>query len=277
MKNRNQYNTVLFCLIFAFISSCSSDDTSDDLDATNTTEENLIEDAEPNEEEESTSDTGENDDATETDNSSPCNAENSVYNEAEGLVMVEFESGQFSDDWELKTQGDNYTGDGYMVWTGDQFLGSPGNGTVTFKLNITTPGTYRFEWRSSVTTGDQGTEHNDSWLRFADADDFFGEKNDSRVYPKDTGKTPNPNGSSKDGWFKIYRSGNDLDFKWNTSTSDNDAHKIYVTFNTAKIYTMEVSARSSGHAIDKFALFSSSWTMNEATADSIESSVVTCN
>ena len=31
--------------------------------------------------------------------------------------------------------------------------------------------------------------------------------------PSGTGKTPNPKGASKNGWFKIFRSGNNLDFK----------------------------------------------------------------
>ena len=56
-------------------------------------------------------------------------------------------------------------------------------------------------------------------------------------------------------WFKVWRSGNNLSFKWQAVTSDNDAHNIYVKFNSPGIYTMEVSARSSGHAIDKFVLF----------------------
>ena len=66
-----------------------------------------------------------------------------------------------------------------------------------------------FLWKSSFRQGDNGTEHNDSWLRFPNASDFFGEKasNGSIVYPNGSGKEPNPEGSSSDGWFKIYRSG----------------------------------------------------------------------
>ncbi|MDV7138778.1 hypothetical protein R3X28_07815 [Maribacter sp. TH_r10] len=270
MKNRTKYNLILLMLLFGTVISCVNNEGSDDLDILDPTEENTSseEDGDIIEAE------GSGDEQT---NTTGCSKENSVYNEADGIVSIEFESAQFGDNWELKSEGNNYTGEGYMVWTGDQFLGNPGNGLATFKINITTPGTYRFEWRSSVTIGDLGTEHNDTWLRFADADDYYGEKDESRVYPSGTGKTPNPNGSSKDGWFKIYRSGNDLDFKWSTSTSDNDAHKIYVTFNSAKTYTMEVSARSSGHAIDKFVLFKDPWTLNEATSANNTMSSITCD
>ncbi len=113
--------------------------------------------------------------------------------------------------------------------------------------------------------GDNGTEHNDSWLRFPDADDFFGRKNDgSVVYPNGSGKTPNPNGSSSEGWFKIYRSGNNSAFKWQASTSDNDAHDIYLTFSNPGVYLIEVSPRSDFHGIDRLLLFEEGISQNDA-------------
>jgi len=124
--------------------------------------------------------------------------------------------------------------------------------------------------------GNSGS-HNDTWLRFNDAADFYAQKEASIVYPKDTGKTPNPEGASKDGWFKIYRSGNNLDFKWQSSTFDNNGHDIFVVFESPGIYTMEISARSSGHGIDKFVLFNTAFTKSEATSNSNALSVIDCN
>ncbi len=96
------------------------------------------------------------------------------------------------------------------------------------------------------------------------------------VCPKDTGKTPNPEGATKDGWFKIYRSGTDLDFKWQASTCDNNAHDVFVVFDNSGTYLMEISARSSGHGIDKFLLFNS--TVNKADAIASETfSVISCD
>jgi hypothetical protein len=200
---------------------------------------------------------------------------NFVFNEVESIVLVEFEEAIFSEDWSLVRDDVDASGRGYMVWTGSQHLGNPGNGLARYKLNIVNPGTYRFIWRSAVKLGNSGTEHNDTWLRFADAADFYGEKNNgSIVYPNGTGQTPNPNGSSADGWFKVYRSGNDLGFKWQSSTSDNDAHQIYVLFDNPGVYTMVVSARSSGHAIDKFLLYETSvYTQTEATSADILSAI----
>ncbi|MEP3209911.1 MAG: hypothetical protein ABJN95_12010 [Maribacter sp.] len=201
-----------------------------------------------------------------------------IFNEKEGLVFVEFENAEFSEDWKLKQDGYLHTGTGYMIWEGSQNLSNPGTGTATFKIKIANTGVYQFIWYSAVRTGNSGTDHNDTWLRFADADDFYGQNNNgsSTVYPKGTGKTPNPEGASSDGWFKIYRSGNDLDFKWQSSTFDNNAHNIFVQFANPGIYLMEISARSSGHGIDKFVLFNDSMT-KDAAISSIAPSVISCD
>lgn len=201
-----------------------------------------------------------------------------VFNEKEGLVLVEFEKAEFTEDWKLKTDGESHSGSGYMVWDGSQSLGNPGNGAATYQLKIENEGTYQFLWHSSVSIGDNGTEHNDTWLRFNDASDFYGQNSqgNSTVYPKDTGKTPNPEGATKDGWFKIYRSGTNLDFKWQAYTYDNNAHDIFVVFDNPGTYLMEISARSSGHGIDKFLLFNS--TVNKADAIASETfSVISCD
>ncbi|MCL5245462.1 hypothetical protein M4I21_06560 [Cellulophaga sp. 20_2_10] len=239
-------------LIAVTIFSCSSDDDSAD--------DNNVDDPEKSEEQVTSCD----------------KVENFVFVEKDGLVSVEFEDAAFTNNWKLKKDGNNISGKGYMVWEGDQYLGKPGEGLATYSIKINSPGTYRFLWKSAVKKGNNGADHNDSWLRFADAKDFFGEKDGSIVYPQDTGKTPNPKGASKDGWFKVYRSGGDLDFKWQASTSDNDSHPIFVTFDKAAVYTMEISARSAGHAIDKFVLFKDSVNQSDATADDVKSSEITC-
>ena len=188
-----------------------------------------------------------------------------VFEESNGIVSIEFEDNNFPEGWVLKNDGTGTSGSGYMQWEGDPKMNAPDNGTVVFPVRISQPGTYRFIWNSSFRAGDNGTEHNDSWLRFPDADDFFGRKNDgSVVYPGGSGKTPNPNGSSSDGWFKIYRSGNDNAFKWQASTSDHDAHNIYATFESAGVYRIEVSYRSNFHGIDRLLLFQEDMSQNDA-------------
>lgn len=132
------------------------------------------------------------------DEQQPCdNMANYLFVEREGLVNVEFENAEFSRNWRLKTDGNSFSGKGYMVWEGDQYLGNPGNAKATFKIKIGNTGTYQFLWKSAVKTGNSGTDHNDTWLRFNDADDFYAKKDDNIVYPKDTGETPNPEGLQK--------------------------------------------------------------------------------
>ena len=191
-----------------------------------------------------------------------------VFEETNGILSIEFEDNEIPEGWVLKNDASDTSGDGYLQWEGPARMNAPGSGTLLFPIRITQTGTYRFLWKSSFRTGDNGTEHNDSWLRFPDADDFFGRKGDgsSIVYPKGSGKTPNPNGSSSDGWFKIYRSGNDNAFKWQASTSDNDAHNIYATFNNSGVYLIEISARSTFHGIDRLLLYQEDISQNDAIA-----------
>lgn len=175
------------------------------------------------------------------------------YVEQDGLVVIEAES-IAANGWVVQSAAAGYSGSGYISWEQGNQMNNPGQGLISVPIRITNPGTYRFEWRNKVGEGSNATESNDSWLRFDDADDFFGRKsNGSVVYPKGRGKSPNPNGSSSEGWFKVYSSGA-LDWKWSTRTSDNDAHDIFVTFNRPGVYTMEISARSQHHFIDRIVL-----------------------
>ena len=176
------------------------------------------------------------------------------YQELGGLVIIEAENLDISGtSWAITTNYGNFTGSGLLTWLGNNNLSSPGNGLISTKIKINNPGIYRFQWRNRIGNGNNSTEHNDSWLRFPDASDFYAEKNGNRIYPKGSGQTPNPNGAGADGWFKVYLSGT-TDWTWSTRTSDNDAHNIYVEFDTAGVYTMEISGRSQFHLIDRISL-----------------------
>jgi hypothetical protein len=198
-----------------------------------------------------------------------------AYQEVNGLVVIEPEKDAQSYTWTNTNEITGYLSSGYLVWTGDSYMNNPGNQPLTYNIEITNPGTYRFLWRSRITQGTNGTEHNDSWLRFADASDFYGKKGDHIVYPGGTGKSPTPNGTSKDGWFKVYMNGAG-EWKWAANTSDNDAHAIYVQFDQAGIYKMEIAARSSHHALDRIILFNESLSMNQATDATNEISSTSC-
>ncbi len=176
------------------------------------------------------------------------------YEEQNSIVIIEAENLDFASGWTRKTEVTGYTGDAYIEWLGGDNFSTPGSGLIATSIRINTPGTYIFQWRNKVGAGTDSKEHNDSWLRFKDADDFFGRKaNGSIVYPKGSGKTPEVAGDGSEGWLKVYSSGT-LDWSWSTLTNDNNTHEIYVTFDTPGVYSMEISGRSNNHLIDRIAL-----------------------
>lgn len=187
-----------------------------------------------------------------------------LYEEINGIVVMEVESVDPQGEWEWQEDIENYTGLGYFVWTGGNQFNNPGEGLLEYTIKVNTPGVYRFQWRSRIAQGDDHTEHNDSWLRFPDASDFYAEKNGSIVYPHGSPQGPYPNGSGSDGWFKVYM--NQLNqWSWRAFTNDHDGHKIYVEFDEPGVYTMEIAGRSNGHAIDRMVLYNESVSENSAT------------
>lgn len=187
-----------------------------------------------------------------------------TFIEEQGIVAIEMESAEDYGDWTPDTLFDGFTGTNYLKYSGPNYFGSPGNSLLTFKIQITTTGTYRFQWRSRIAEGNSNTDHNDNWLRIQDAASFYAQSGTSVLFPHGSGMVPNPNGAGSAGWFKVYQ--NQLNnWTWDASTSDNDPHPIFIDFDTAGIYTVEISGRSNGHAIDRFVLYHSSVNIGDAT------------
>lgn len=224
-----------------------------------------------------------------TNQNSHCESDNKIFIEKNGFLKVAIEESDLKDfEWTHSQSVDGYEGTGYYVWTGDNQYNNPGNGLLTYKIRIETPGTYRFIWRSFITEGSDHTEHNDSWLRIADATHFYGKKNNGHiVYPKGTLLPPIlesegqestiPNGGGRDGWFKVYMNTAN-EWKWQSSTSDHDAHNIFAVFEGPGEYTIEISGRSAYHGIDSFVLYQEElYTNSEATSEDLNASAVICN
>ncbi|NJC25892.1 malectin domain-containing carbohydrate-binding protein [Neolewinella antarctica] len=201
-----------------------------------------------------------------------------AFIESGGIVVIEMESIEtLPGDWKnaatySTTSSPNInnpagaTGSDFITWQGPQYFGAPGNGVLTYPVEITEPGVYRFQWRNQVGNGTNTTEHNDSWLKI-EADAFYGQKGGSIVCPKGSAAGENecvgaaPNGAGNGGWFKIYSSGAN-NWSWGTNTSDNDPHPIFARFDAPGVYNIQVSARSSSHAIDRMVLSRSDYNGN---------------
>ena len=197
--------------------------------------------------------------------SSAQDCQNVPFEEKNGLLVVEIESVPLKSGWKKETNANGFTGNAYYRWDGGNKLTEPGNGTLEYKIKINTPGIYRFQMHMKVGSGSSNTDSNDSWLKIPDADDFFGEHNNgSIVRPHGVCTDDCPNGQGKEGWFKMYSAGT-TDWTWKTLTSDRSGHKIYADFSKAGVYTVLVSGRSEDHLIDRFIMYNSSKTENQAT------------
>ena len=170
-------------------------------------------------------------------------------------MVIEAEHPNLPSNWKRETSKSPFTGNSYIIWRGGNSFGSPGSAKITYKVRINSPGKYRFIWRNViavVANQHPTTEHNDSWLKI-NADEFYGQKGSSRVWPKGSGRTPNPHGASGEGFFKVYA--NSLNWNWGTWTSDFNGHFIYAEFDSPGVYDIIVANRSNGHAIDRIVLY----------------------
>ncbi len=189
-----------------------------------------------------------------------------LYEEQDGLLVIEAESAETTANWQERTLINGYTGPSYMVWQGEDFFAEPGDEVLTYNFKINNPGTYRFVWRSYSTIGNVVSENNDSWLRVQGVRMFAIDEGDI-VYPEGgfgipAGGTTVP--GSTNGWFKVYMGEVD---KWSlqANTFDNNPHDIFMEFTEAGDYTFEVAGRSTGHAIDRIILFKEPVSFAQAT------------
>lgn len=185
-----------------------------------------------------------------------------VFNEENGVVIIEAESTVLPRGWQEKTDK-NASSQQYIEWLGDNNFQTPGIAALTYTVNIKTPGHYQILWRNKIAFGNNSKDFNDSWLKVIGSHSFYGKKQDKEhiVCPFGLNSQYNhcqgsaPNGSSADGWFKVYRTGEVINnWSWSTNTSDDDKHNIWVEFIKPGSYQLQLSARSKHHAIDKIAL-----------------------
>jgi len=86
-----------------------------------------------------------------------------TFCEDNGLVVMEFESAPLAGDWVFENSIPQHTGSGYYRWDGPDQFANPGQGILTFNIEITTPGNYKMSWRNYNFGPDAG-EENDAWI-----------------------------------------------------------------------------------------------------------------
>lgn len=186
-----------------------------------------------------------------------------------GIVVIEAESLPLNEDWRTGTDGAIT----YIEWNGPSHNNDPTHGVMAVDVRISEPGRYQLQWYTQIGMGTNATEHNDSWVKFPDADDYYGLKGDAgaevRRYWKpacedqtfvssilalpQVSEVTCAQGSTRDGWMKVYSSGAQ-DWRWSARTSDNDASNVMAEFATAGVYTFTMAARADFSRYDRIVL-----------------------
>lgn len=216
------------------------------------------------------------------------------YQPVNDIIVIEAEDLPIIEDWTVATAASGYTGTGYIDWVGASHNNDPSHGVMSVDLRIDTPGRYQMQWHVQIGEGTNTTEHNDAFVRFADADDFYGLKGqpgaEIRRYPKpqcddpvftdaiealaDVDVADCVRSSSVDGWMKVYSSGA-ATWRWSTKTSDNDASDIMIEFDAPGVYTLELAARADRFLIDRIVVHLES--VDDNTARDLGLAPTPCN
>jgi hypothetical protein len=151
-----------------------------------------------------------------------------VHREVGGLLVMEVESAPLAGAWVEETGIAGYTGESYYRWNGGNLFGSPGNGILTYQIEIQTEGNYRFRIRNRHDHA-QSDKENDVWVRMD-----FGT------------------------WYKCFSNGGSGNVgKWNWLAwfehHDIQSGPSYY-YLTPGVHTLQISARSFNYKIDRIHL-----------------------
>ena len=87
-----------------------------------------------------------------------------VYQEQNGLIVVQIESAPPTGQWKAESSVPGYTGTSYYRWNGPNLFNTPGQGILTYQINATTGGYYN--WRIyNYHDNPQPDQENDCWVR----------------------------------------------------------------------------------------------------------------
>lgn len=167
-----------------------------------------------------------------------------IYEEVNGLVVIEAESAEtLGKGWVARTDLPAQ-GTAYLEYSGpDEPTGVVDSTISTWKVRITNPGTYRFLIRSRNGTAATGPEQqNSSWLNI-EADEFYGRKIGSEVLIDSQFVRITVHDTS--GWSWVS----------NSEHGSMDSLALFARFNYSGIYTVSLAGRSTGHLVDRIALF----------------------
>ncbi|MFT5292088.1 MAG: hypothetical protein ACI82F_004173 [Planctomycetota bacterium] len=153
----------------------------------------------------------------------------SVFQEQNGLVVMQVESVAVVPSWVLETNVSGYTGSGYYRWSGPDMYNTPGSGFTRYKFNITTPGTYMLSIHN-YHDDPEPDKDNDCWVN-TDGGNF------KKVYSN--------NGTATVG-------------RWNWASDFESTGDQAEFFFGAGAHNIGISGRSNGYHMDRVHLWLSS-------------------
>ncbi|MEM1448638.1 MAG: hypothetical protein AAGI22_05965, partial [Planctomycetota bacterium] len=143
----------------------------------------------------------------------------------DGLLVVEFESGDAAGNWAEETALTGFTGTSYLRWTGPNLFNTPGTDTFGFDLWVEDAGRYHFRIHNRHDDPDS-TMSNDVWVRVDGGD-----------------------------WVKVFSSTRGV-WTWATRHEFSASDKPLAEYTLARgNHRIEFSGRSNDFSIDRFHLY----------------------
>ncbi|MEM9410688.1 MAG: dockerin type I domain-containing protein, partial [Planctomycetota bacterium] len=158
--------------------------------------------------------------------------EGDVFQEQNGLIVVELESMPPVDGWELQTSIPGFTGDGYFRWEGPNLFGQPGaQGVIQYKINVTNPGLYQMRFRN----------HRDGDIKFDQENDIWARLDNQQ-------------------WIKIFSSQQGF-WNWASNFDFGEGNRPSASYDlSAGEHTFTISGRSQGFRVDRFVFYNTALT-----------------
>ena len=148
-----------------------------------------------------------------------------VFEEADGVVVIEVESCRPQADWKPEKDLKGFTGKGYYTWRGGNRFRSPGKGVLVYPVRVAEDGKYHLAIHNRHDFHDS-TEENDCWTRI-----------------------------DEEKWLKTFSSKRG-EWTWHTRHEHSHSKKIPAFYELkAGLHLLRVSGRSKGFSIDRIHLY----------------------
>jgi hypothetical protein len=165
------------------------------------------------------------------------------YVQDQESILIEVESQPVNGDWGYAADKSGHSGLGYLEWKTEGQGTKAGKGILKYSFEITQAGNYQFLLRGKIADPKNrmdtlDPDGNDIWVKFNGGTEVKNQK------------------SIGNDWNKVLIIGHPEGWTWNTNADGGKEHPItpVCRYFEKGTYSIELSGRSQGYAIDKIAL-----------------------